>query len=57
MVVCKLIHFYKADKTINDILLKSLTSQTRQINWDGGSNILTRLFKELKYIYKYKNDY
>ena len=30
-------HFYKADKTINDVLLKNLTFQTWQTNWDGGS--------------------
>ena len=26
------------DKTINDVLLKSLTFQTEQTKWDGGSN-------------------
>ena len=32
-------HFYKVDKTINNVSLKSLTFQTRQTNWDGGSSI------------------
>ena len=31
-------HFYKADKTINDVLLKYLTFQTGQTKWDGRSN-------------------
>ena len=33
-------HFYKADKTIDDVPLKSLTFQTGQINWDRGSSNL-----------------
>ena len=32
-------YFYKADKTINDVHLKSLTFQIGQTNWDGGSTI------------------
>ena len=37
MIVCKLIHFYKVDKTINDVPLKNLILQTEQTNWNEES--------------------
>ena len=36
-VILEIYTFLKVEKTINDILLKSLIFQTGQIKWDGGS--------------------
>ena len=41
---CKLVNFYKADKTINNVPLKSLVFQTGQTNWDGGSNFFITFY-------------
>ena len=38
-------YFLKVDKIINDVPLKSLTFQTGQKKWDGGSNFKTNLLR------------